>query len=176
MLPVLEEFFHHHHHHKAAPSAPYLSKITIKEHSMAISGVTLPTVDLTLTLPTTRTDGTALALTEIQSATILRDPGTGPATLQVMPGPFSGATATFADVSPATGTDVYSFFVTDTAGTQGVTSPSVSVTVVGVTPLAQPSAGTLTAIAVPPAGAAPVATPAFAHGGVEQTPPAATNK
>ena len=117
---------------------------------MAISGVTLPTVDLTLTLPTTRTDGTALALTEIQSATILRDPGSGPTTLQVMPGPFSGATATFADVSPATGTDVYSFFVTDTAGTVGLTSLPVTVTVVGVTPLAPPSAGTLTAIAVPP--------------------------
>jgi hypothetical protein len=103
-----------------------------------------------LTLPTTRVDGTALALTQIQSATILRDPGTGPVILTTLAGPFSGATALFTDVSPATGSDIYSFYVTDTAGTVGVTSLPVTVTVVGTPVLAQPSAGTLTAVAVPP--------------------------
>lgn len=115
-----------------------------------IAGVTLPIVDITVTLPTTRVDGTDLDKSEIQSATILRDPGTGVATLTVLNGPFNGATAVFADVSPATGNDIYSFFVTDTAGTQGVTSPSVTVTVAGQPPLAQPSAGTLTAVARQP--------------------------
>jgi hypothetical protein len=116
----------------------------------SIPGVLLPIIDLTLTLPTTRVDGTALALTQIQSATILRDPGTGPVILTTLAGPFSGATALFTDVSPATGSDIYSFYVTDTAGTVGVTSLPVTVTVVGTPVLAQPSAGTLTAVAVPP--------------------------
>jgi hypothetical protein len=149
----------HHDHHRARPCAPYLSQITIKEKPMpTIAGVTLPIVDLTLTLPTSRVDGTALALTEIQSATILRDPGTGVATLTVLNGPFSGATATFTDISPATGSDVYSFFVTDTAGTQGVTSPPVTVKVAGTPTLAQPAAGTLTAVAqIPVVPLAPVA-------------------
>ena len=156
----------HHKHHHRRPDAPYLSQITIKEkHMPTIAGVTLPVVDLTLTLPTTRVDGTALALTEIQSATVLRDPGTGVATLTVLNGPFNGATATFADVSPATGSDVYSFFVTDTAGTQGVASPPVTVKVTGSPVLAQPAAGTLTAVArapvaaLAPAAHAPVSTP-----------------
>jgi hypothetical protein len=151
MENIIQEFEkilnHKHHHHRAPPSAPYLSNITIKETSMSITGVVLPIIDLTLTLPTTRNDGSALAVTEIQSATILRDPGTGAVTLTVLPGPFSGATAIFADVQPATGTDIYSFFVTDTNGKQGDTSLPVSVTVTGVPAAAPPSAGTLTAIA-----------------------------
>jgi len=115
-----------------------------------IAGVTLPVVDITLTLPTERKDGTALNLNEIQSATILRDPGTGVATLTTLNGPFNGSTATFTDVAPASGSDVYSFFVTDTAGTQGDTSAPVSVTVVGQQSLAPPAAGTLTAVARQP--------------------------
>jgi hypothetical protein len=139
---------HHKHHHKSRPTAPRLTGITIKEKPMpSIVGVTLSTVDIVVTLPTTRVDGTDLANSEIQSVTILRDPGTGVGTLTTLNGPFNGATALFSDVSPATGSDVYSFFVTDTAGTQGVTSPSVTVTIEGQTPLAQPAAGTLTAIA-----------------------------
>ncbi len=141
----------HHSHHKSRPTAPRFSGITIKEKPMpTIAGVTLPIVDITVTLPTTRVDGTELANSEIQSVTILRDPGTGVATLTVLPGPFNGATALFSDVAPATGSDIYSFYVTDTAGTQGVTSPSVTVTVAGQTPLAQPAAGTLTAVARAP--------------------------
>lgn len=117
---------------------------------MTIAGVTLPVVDITITLPTLRKDGTDLALSEIQSATILRDPGTGIATLTTLNGPFNGATATFTDVSPATGSDVYSFYVTDTAGTQGDTSVPVSITVVGQTVLSPPAAGTLSAVARQP--------------------------
>lgn len=142
--------FHHHPHRKARAIAPTLAGITFKERPMAIAGVTLPTVDITLTLPTQRKDGTDLALNEIQSATILRDPGTGVSTLTTLNGPFNGPTATFADVAPATGSDVYSFFVTDTAGTQGDTSAPVTVTIVGQTPLAPPAAGTLTAVARQP--------------------------
>jgi hypothetical protein len=138
---------HHHHHRKAPPSAPRLSAVAVEENFMAIAGSNTPVITLTLTLPTTRNDGTALALTEIQSATILRDTGSGPASLQVLPGPFSGATAVATDASPASGADTYSFFVTDTAGTQGDTSLPVSITVSGAPVLAPPSAGTLTAVA-----------------------------
>ena len=114
---------------------------------MAIAGVTLTTVDIELTFPTVRKDGTNLDVSEIQSATILRDSGGGPSELTVLAGPFSGATAKFSDISPATGSDIYSFFVTDTAGTVGDTSLSVTVTIVGVPVLAAPAAGTLTAVA-----------------------------
>lgn len=113
----------------------------------SIAGVIVPTVGIVLTLPTTRQDGTSADPSEIQSATILRDPGTGPATLTVLPGPFSAATATYTDAAPATGSDIYSFFCTDTFGTQGATSVPVSVSITGVTVPAALAAGTLTATA-----------------------------
>jgi hypothetical protein len=125
-----------------------------------IAGTTLQSVLITLTLPTTRTDGTAAALSEIASSTILRDPGTGPATLTVINGPYASGTVTYTDASPATGSDIYSFYCTDTAGTQGQTSPPVSVAINGATPLAPLSAGTLTAVAQSPAGSGVSVTPA----------------
>ena len=122
-----------------------------------IAGANTPTITITLTFPTTRNDGTDLALSEIQSATLLRDSGSGATPLgSPSIGPFSGPTLTLTDSSPASGTDTYSFFVTDTAGTPGDTSAPVSVTIEGQTPLAPPAAGTLTAVA----NAAPVTTPA----------------
>jgi hypothetical protein len=111
-----------------------------------IVGVILPVIDLVLTLPTTRKDGSALTPAEIQSVTVLRDAGAGPLPLQVLAGPFNGATALFSDAAPATGNDLYSFFITDTAGTQSDTSVPVMVTVEGKR-LAMPGAGTLTAVA-----------------------------
>jgi hypothetical protein len=145
-----EHHRHHHHHHRAPLSAPELADITItfKESTMAsIAGSNVPVIALTATLPTTRVDGTAAALSEIASITFLRDSGSGPSPLgSPVAGPFSGPTVSASDASPATGTDTYSFFATDTAGTQGVTSPPVSVTVAGAQPLAQLSAGTMTAV------------------------------
>lgn len=126
---------------------------------MAIAGVTLPVVDITLTLPTQRKDGTDLNLNEIQSATLLRDSGTGPGTLTVLNGPFNGATAVFTDLTPTSGSDVYSFFVTDTAGTQGDTSAPVTVVVEGQVTLAPPAAGTLTATARAPDAGGSTPTP-----------------
>lgn len=114
---------------------------------MAIAGSNVPVIALTITLPTTRIDGTAAPLSQIQSVTVLRDSGSGPVALgSVIAGPFSSATVSASDASPATGTDTYSFFATDTAGLAGVTSPPVSVTVAGQAPLAQLSAGTMTAV------------------------------
>jgi hypothetical protein len=170
---------HHHHHHRAPPSAPVLFSlsIVIQEPSMpTIAGTNTAIITITLTLPTTRNDGTALSLGEIASATLLRDSGSGPSPLgSPSIGPFSGPTVTITDASPATGTDTYSFFVTDTAGTQGDTSAPASVTVEGVTPLAPPAAGTLTAVSnavTPPAPPAPptvVSTVTNADGSVTTT-------
>src|ERR1700735_2201648 len=144
------EHHFHRHRHKAPLRAPELTgfRITIKEtHMASIQGVALGTVTLTITLPTARQDGTAAQPSEVQSITILRDPGTGPATLATIangtPAPF-GATVSYVDQSPVTGTDAYSAFCTDTAGTQGATSLAVSVSVAGQT-LAPLLAPTLTA-------------------------------
>lgn len=129
---------------------------------MAIAGVITPVITITLTLPNTRVDGTTLNLSDIASATILRDSGSGPVAQPVINGPFNSESVVTTDASPASGTDIYSFFVTDTAGTVGVTSAPVSVTVTGSTPLAQPAAGTLTAVAAAP-GTDPVITPVTAQ-------------
>lgn len=128
---------------------------------MAIAGSNVPVITLTITLPTTRVDGTAAPLSQIGSVTILRDSGSGPVPLgSIINGPFSGPTVTSNDAAPATGTDTYSFFATDTAGVQGVTSAPVSVTVAGAPPLAQLSAGSMTAVssASAPTGVPPTIT------------------
>lgn len=135
----LERFFHHHN--------------STQGKSMTIKGVALPTIDLTLPLPTTRKDGTELPVSEIQSVTVLRDSGTGPAEISVLKGPFNGDTANCTDPSPTAGSDIYSYFVTDTAGTKGDTSLPVSITVTGEKPLSPPAAGTLKAVAKAPATA-----------------------
>jgi hypothetical protein len=158
---------HRHRHHRARLSAPELHHITItfEDHPMAIAGSNVPVITLTITLPTTRVDGTAAPLSQIGSVTILRDSGSGPVPLgSVINGPFSGPTVGSTDAAPATGTDTYSFFATDTTGTQGVTSAPVSVTVAGAPPLAQLSAGSMTAVSsaaggtTPPAGVPPTIT------------------
>lgn len=110
---------------------------------MSIAGVSLPIVELTIPLPKVRKDGTELALGDIQSITILRDA----ATLTTLPGPFSGDTVNFTDPSPATGTDLYSYFATDTAGLAGERSAPVAITVTGLPPKSPPAAGTLKAVA-----------------------------
>lgn len=157
----------HHPHHHRRPSAPVISSINIdfkETHMATVAGVNTPTITITLTLPTTRVDGTALSLSEIASATVLRDSGSGPAPLSTTNGPFSSGTVVLNDPAPATGSDIYSFFVTDTAGTIGATSAPVTITVTGTPVLAQPSAGTLTAVASDP-NAPPVATASAARRG-----------
>jgi hypothetical protein len=107
---------------------------------MSIQGVVLPAVDLTITLPKTRKDGSELALSDIKSVTILRNS----ADWKVLEGQFS-ATVNVADLAPATGSDTYSFYVTDTAGVRSDVSPAATVTV-GEPLKAPASTGTLTAV------------------------------
>jgi len=147
-----------------------LSGVRFEENPLAITGQNTGSVDLTLTLPTTRTDGTTANVSEIQSATILRDTGSGPANLTTINGPFTDPTVTFSDGAPASGADIYSFFCTDTAGTQGLTSLPISVTIAGAPPLAQLAAGTLTAVQNIP-GVAP-ATPS----GISPVPDTASSR
>lgn len=109
----------------------------------------MSSVLLVATLPTTRVSGKALALTEIASLTILRDigDGNGPTLLQTIAGPFTAPTVNATDPAPATGNDIYSFYVVDSAGLQGDTSPGVTVAVAAPPPPPPdvPAAGTLTA-------------------------------
>jgi len=128
----------------------------------SIQGVALGTVTLTITLPSTRTDGTTNQLSEIQSLSILRNTGAGPASLVVLtnvaPTPFT-ASMTYVDSSPVTGSDAYSAFCTDTAGTAGATSLPVSISVAGQT-LAPLSAPVMTASNTGGAASGEVITPA----------------
>jgi hypothetical protein len=107
---------------------------------MAISGVNVPVIDLTITLPKTRTDNTALADSDIESVTVLRNS----TELQTIPTP-KGATVHLSDSAPSTGTDTYSFYVTDTAGVRSAVSPVASVSVSAQPPKAPPASGSLTA-------------------------------
>ena len=56
-----------------------------------------------ITLPTTRTDGSALALSDIASCVLSKAVGTGtPAVLDTFAGPFTAATLSFTDSAPDT--------------------------------------------------------------------------
>jgi hypothetical protein len=111
-----------------------------------ITGKSLPPVDIAVSLPTQRQDGTPLPLAEIQSVTILRSAGGGEATvLKVLPGPFSSETVMYTDVSASGGTDIYSFYATDTQGVEGEKSLAKAVIVTGELKKVAPAAGTLAA-------------------------------
>jgi hypothetical protein len=108
---------------------------------MSISGVYAPVVDLLFTLPTTRTDGSVLALTEIASVTVLRNS----IEWQTLQGPFK-APVKVSDPGVTPGTDTYSFYVTDTAGVRSNVSPIAAVSVSKEPPKAPPATGTVTAV------------------------------
>jgi hypothetical protein len=102
-----------------------------------------------ITAPTTRIDGSALALSAIASVVLSKAAGTGaPAviatwdTLGTNPAP--AATMSFTDNSPDAGeTDNYSAVVTDTEG--NVSAAGTASVVVPPSTLAAPSAPTVTA-------------------------------
>jgi hypothetical protein len=121
----------------APPSAPRLRVQFILENHMASNLVTI-------TPPTTRTDNTPLALTDIASITLSKAVDSGPsAQIQVFPAPITGP-VTFTDTAPDMGsTDNYSAVVTDTQGNVG---PAGTASVqVPPSQLAPPSAPTVTA-------------------------------
>jgi hypothetical protein len=94
----------------------------------------------TYTFPTTRKSGAALALTDIDHASLTRN---GVEIQKLAP---SGPTVNFTDATPLTGTDVYDGFTITKDGFIGDTSNDASVIVAAADPA---SAGTLTATLAP---------------------------
>ena len=115
---------HHHHHHPRAPSAIVLLvdtiTINLKENTM--------NVVLTWTTPTTRIDGTPLALTDIAATRVLRNAADLAKVVAV-----AGA-MTFTDSTPLTGSDVYEVLTDTTDGLTSADSNSVTITVPGANP------------------------------------------
>jgi len=100
---------------------------------------------VTITLPTTRTDGTALALTDIASVVLSKSVGTGAATVVDTVTTPTAATVTFTDTSPDFGqTDNYSAVVTDVEG--NTSAAGTASVVVPASALAPPTAPTVTAV------------------------------
>jgi hypothetical protein len=100
---------------------------------------------INIVLPTARTDGTPLALTEIASITGTKAVGSNPATILVtLTGPFATPTLTITDPSPDLGqTDNYSVTVTDVEG--NVSAAGNASVAVPPSALAPPNAPTVTA-------------------------------
>lgn len=101
---------------------------------------------ITVTLPTTRVDGSAIALTDIDSVIIFKAVGpAAAAALTTLHGPFTTPTVTFTDSTPDVGQDDnYSADVVDTAGNTSGISNVVDISVPA--PLAAPSAPTVAAV------------------------------
>ena len=100
----------------------------------------MSTIVLTFNLPTARTDGTALALTEIASFTVTPAATGGtvspPSTVA---GPFTAVAQTFTDNAPDFGqTESYSVVVTDVEG--NVSAAATGSVVVPPSVLAAPNA------------------------------------
>lgn len=93
------------------------------------------TVQGTFAFPTTRKSGAALALTDINFASLTRN---GTEILKLSP---SAATVNWTDSSPLTGSDVYEAVVVTQDGFQGDPSNNVAIVIAAADPA---SAGTLT--------------------------------
>jgi hypothetical protein len=139
---------HHHRHRRSAPSAPLvLARLRHHPHHHRHSGdFSMSTTAVTVVLPSTRTDGSALALTDIASCVLSKAVGTGaPAVAQTFTGPFTSASLSFTDSSPDFGqTDNYSAVVTDVEG--NVSAAGVASVEVPPSQLAAPSAPSVTAV------------------------------
>jgi hypothetical protein len=118
-------FKHHHHHHRAPTQLILLVGsivILLEDH--------LVQVNLTWTTPTTRVDGSPLALTDIRATEVRRNGqviGTPPT--------LTGAMA-FSDTTPLTGSDVYTVDTVTTDGLQSKDSNGVTINVPAANPAA----------------------------------------
>jgi len=123
------------------PSAPHVRVQYVKENQVSTNLVTI-------TAPTTRTDGSVLNLSDIASITLSKAVDAGPpSVVQTFTAPIS-ASMTYTDPSPDMGsTDNYSAIATDTQGNVG---PAGTASVqVPPSQLAPPAAPTLTAVFQP---------------------------
>lgn len=97
----------------------------------------MSTVNGTFAFPTTRKSGTALALTEINFASLTRN---GTEIAKIAP---SAVTVNWTDTSPLTGSDVYEAVVVTNDGFQGDPSNDVAIVIAAADPA---SAGALTGV------------------------------
>ena len=116
---------HHHHHHRAASGVV-----------LAITDIVIDTqenlmnVTLTWTTPTTRIDGSSLALTDIASTVVLRND------LELTTVVAVAGTNTYVDTTPLTGVDEYEIVTVTTDGLRSAESNAVIITVVAANPAA----------------------------------------
>lgn len=135
-----ENSFHHHRHSHAAPNAARITDAFLRlhyfRHHHHHGANQVSTATLVGTTPTTRTDGTALALSDIASINVLDDTGTGPQPIGSIPGP--AATFSFTTVGAlSVGQHNFSVTVLDIAG--HVSAPSNVSTLQVPATLASPS-------------------------------------
>lgn len=101
---------------------------------------------ITVTLPLTRVDGSALAPADLASVTIFKAVGPAPAAVLTTINSPATDIVTFTDNAPDAGQDdTYTATVTDTKGNTSAPSGAVTVSV-PVAVLAVPSAPSLTAV------------------------------
>lgn len=100
----------------------------------------MSTVNGTFAFPATRKSGAALALTDINYASLLRN------STEISKLAPSAATVNWTDTTPLTGSDVYEAIVVTNDGFQGDASNDVSVVIAAADPA---SAGVLTATLAP---------------------------
>ncbi len=104
----------------------------------------MSTTVVTIVLPTTRVDGSALALTEIASVVLTKAAGSNPAAVVDTIASPTTASVTYTDSSPDFGqTDNYSATVTDVEG--NVSAAGMTSIAIPPSTVAAPSAPTLTA-------------------------------
>ena len=123
LLGWMERHHHSHHHHRRASEAPVLLvaqiSINLKEKTVR--------VDLTWTTPTTRIDGSPLALADIKATNVLRNG-------VIIASPVTVPTMAFSDTQPLTGADVYTVDVVTTDGLVSAESNAVTINVPAANP------------------------------------------
>jgi hypothetical protein len=132
-----ENPFHHHRHSHSPPTPARITDAFTHVHYKH-GARTVTTATLVGTTPTTRTDGSPLALTDITEIDILDDigDGNGPQKIGTIPNP--GATFSFTTGVLTVGTHTFTAVVDDDSG--HVSAPSNAAQVQVVATLAAPSA------------------------------------
>jgi hypothetical protein len=113
---------HHHQFHPARAVTLVVNSIILSEKCMQ--------VNLTWTTPTTRIDGSPLALTDISVTNVSRN-----GAVIGTPTAVAGAMA-FTDSTPLTGSDIYTVTTVTTDGLTSADSNAVTITVAAANPAA----------------------------------------
>jgi hypothetical protein len=151
--------FSHRHHRKHSHAAPMPARITdaLLHLHYRIGAPTVTTATLVGTTPTTRTDGSALNLSDITAINVLDDVGDGNGPQQIGSIAAPGATFSFTTGTLAVATHTFTVVVADDSG--HVSAPSNAAQLVVAATLAAPSAVADLAVTAnaPASSAAPAA-------------------